>query len=128
MICSRCKEDKAEEFFYLSKTGKRAKTCKSCKSAEYKARYGSLPLEKKQERIRYHREYDHPWCVYKKDICRRCGFTSGYSCQLTVDHIDRDKSNNSESNLQTLCHNCHHLKTHIERTNPLKLKELNLVP
>jgi 5-methylcytosine-specific restriction endonuclease McrA len=31
--------------------------------------------------------------------------------QLDVDHIDGNRSNNELSNIQTLCANCHRLKT-----------------
>jgi hypothetical protein len=47
----------------------------------------------------------------KKDHCERCGFIAEDPCQLDVDHIDADGSNNEPSNLQTLCANCHRLKT-----------------
>jgi 5-methylcytosine-specific restriction endonuclease McrA len=32
---------------------------------------------------------------------------------LDVDHIDGDRFNNDPANLQTLCANCHRLKTHL---------------
>jgi len=35
-------------------------------------------------------------------------------CQLDVDHIDGDSSNNDPSNYMTLCANCHRRKTMIE--------------
>lgn len=47
----------------------------------------------------------------KGDSCTRCGFIPEDLVQLDVDHIDGDRSNNNESNLQTLCANCHRLKT-----------------
>lgn len=47
----------------------------------------------------------------KKDLCERCGFIPEDSCQLDVDHKDGNHDNNSEDNLQTLCANCHRLKT-----------------
>lgn len=40
-----------------------------------------------------------------------CGFVPVLMIQLDVDHIDGDHSNNDPSNLQTLCANCHRLKT-----------------
>ena len=49
----------------------------------------------------------------KKDHCERCGFIAEDPIQLDVDHIDADRSNNSTDNLQTLCANCHRLKTKI---------------
>jgi len=55
--------------------------------------------------------------LHKKDICEICGFIPEHSCQLDVDHIDGDRSNDAESNLQTLCANCHRLKTHIDYIN-----------
>ena len=48
---------------------------------------------------------------YKKDHCERCGFVAEDSVQLDVDHIDNNPSNNDTLNLQTLCANCHRLKT-----------------
>lgn len=53
--------------------------------------------------------------MYKKDYCENCGFIAVNKCQLDVDHIDGDADNNVESNLQTLCSNCHRLKTHTNR-------------
>lgn len=48
---------------------------------------------------------------HKTDCCVMCGFTSEYPCQFDVDHIDGNHKNNEVSNLQTLCANCHRLKT-----------------
>ena len=48
---------------------------------------------------------------FKKDSCELCGFIPEHRCQLDVDHIDGNHSNNEDSNLQTLCANCHRLKT-----------------
>jgi hypothetical protein len=47
----------------------------------------------------------------KEDKCSRCGFVPEDMVQLDVDHIDGDRSNNDYLNLQTLCANCHRLKT-----------------
>lgn len=48
----------------------------------------------------------------KKSYCENCGFIPAHSCQLDVDHIDGNKKNHTKENLQTLCANCHRLKTH----------------
>ena len=48
---------------------------------------------------------------HKKDACELCGFVAKHSAQLDVDHIDGNGANNDLSNLQTLCANCHRLKT-----------------
>lgn len=44
-------------------------------------------------------------------VCQRCGFIAEDICQLDVDHIDGDRTNNAPENLQILCANCHRLKT-----------------
>ena len=48
-------------------------------------------------------------------MCEHCGFLPNHSSQLEVDHIDGNHYNNEFNNLQTLCANCHRLKTHINR-------------
>ena len=50
---------------------------------------------------------------HKKDRCESCGFIPVNSVQLDVDHIDGNNKNNNLDNLQTLCANCHRLKTFI---------------
>ena len=49
--------------------------------------------------------------VHKKAYCESCAFIAIHPCQLDVDHIDGNHFNNDESNLMTLCANCHRLKT-----------------
>ena len=56
-----------------------------------------------------------PWRRFKGSFCERCGFIPEDSCQLDVDHIDGNKKNNDICNLQTLCANCHRLKTKINK-------------
>lgn len=68
------------------------------------------------------------WQVKKKDICEECGTRSdlvkeydedGYLLRikrgknykvLTVHHIDGNIENNEDTNLQTLCRECHDYK------------------
>lgn len=52
---------------------------------------------------------------FKRDHCFRCGFKPKHLCQLDVDHMDNNHRNNHPSNLQTLCANCHRLKTYFSR-------------
>ncbi len=54
-----------------------------------------------------------PYHAYRKDYCEQCDFKPVHISQLDVDHIDGDRFNNDQSNLQTLCANCHRLKTHL---------------
>lgn len=58
-----------------------------------------------------------------EDKCVRCGFVPEHMCQLDVDHIDGDHSNNDKDNLQTLCANCHRLKTFTNKDGPYKLSK-----
>jgi hypothetical protein len=53
--------------------------------------------------------------MHKKDYCETCGFKAIHSVQLDVDHIDGNHANNDVSNLQTLCANCHRLKTQVNK-------------
>jgi hypothetical protein len=50
---------------------------------------------------------------YKKECCETCGFIAENPCQLDVDHVDGNGANHDPANLQTLCANCHRLKTHL---------------
>ena len=55
------------------------------------------------------------YIIFKDLHCTRCGFIPEDPCQLDVDHIDGNHNNNSLDNLQTLCANCHRLKTKLAR-------------
>lgn len=63
------------------------------------------------------RKHDKKFAYRKhlKDACEKCGFIPEHVCQLDIDHIDGNHANNATSNLQTLCANCHRLKTFHER-------------
>lgn len=48
-----------------------------------------------------------------KFICKKCGKGGRYSkIKLEVDHIDGNPFNNADENLQTLCVECHDMKTY----------------
>lgn len=49
--------------------------------------------------------------IYKGKKCEICGFIAIHPTQLDVDHIDGNHKNNNSDNLQTICANCHRLKT-----------------
>ena len=56
-----------------------------------------------------------PYIKYRKNKCENCGFIPLHICQLDVDHIDGNHNNNEINNLQTLCANCHRLKTQLNK-------------
>lgn len=65
----------------------------------------------------------HPYLKYRKEYCENIDHRLGFTCtativwpgQLQVDHIDGNHDNNEPENLQTLCANCHAVKTNIYR-------------
>ena len=127
--CSKCNESKNLDDFYKDGDGKQS-LCKECSkkrvrlwSQKNKTRINVNGLE-----IGHNKNKNKKWRKYLERICRRCGFVPEDACQLTVDHIDRNKKNNVKANLQTLCHNCHNLKTKVELAAPENLLKLNLVP
>ncbi|WP_404997692.1 HNH endonuclease signature motif containing protein, partial [Erwinia amylovora] len=67
--------------------------------------------ERQVLRLRPKKEYRK----HLKESCQRCGFIPLFPCQLDVDHIDNDFTNNTPSNLQTLCANCHRLVTYLRK-------------
>lgn len=52
-----------------------------------------------------------PHKQFKKTRCERCGFLPEHVSQLDVDHKNGNHFDDSPENLQTLCANCHRLKT-----------------
>ena len=58
------------------------------------------------------KEHRKSYRFYKESECKSCGFVALHPCQLDVDHIDGNHKNNDPANLQTLCANCHRLKTY----------------
>lgn len=100
------REDKPKQHKLLLKNpAKRFGICVVC---------GPVRLKKKQHgwscRNKYN-EYRSRHYKNKKPHCEICGFVAEHRSQLDVDHIDGNHDNNESSNLQTLCANCHRLKT-----------------
>ena len=62
--------------------------------------------------------------LYKGGFCCECGFVPIHKCQLDLDHIDGNSFNNSPENHQTLCANCHRLKTHLCEDNKKQVQLL----
>lgn len=69
-------------------------------------RYGNMTFNRECSTCRR-----MPTRVVKKKCCETCGFITEHQCQLDIDHIDGNHKNNDLENLQTLCANCHRLKT-----------------
>ena len=89
--------------------------CKNCKINErqvkkIKGKIYTLKNCRTCDRIKY----EKPYLSFRKDYCEFCGFIPVNMCQLDVDHIDGNHKNNNKNNLQTLCSNCHRLKTFLQ--------------
>jgi len=137
--CRDCSLEKSLDDFYADKGNKdgRQGFCKDCGRIRtrrwYDKRRGgpytrkSSPLISKNGTLLGNNK-NKKYRQWIEDRCRRCGFIPEDPCQLTVDHIDQDKKNCDQKNLQTLCANCHNFKTKIERVSPEKLIILNLKP
>ena len=63
----------------------------------------------------YKRQVNKPYRGYLKDRCEWCDFLPVHAAQLEIDHINGNHHDNRAENLQTLCANCHRLKTLQER-------------
>ena len=95
----------------------RTGTCSVCGHTKIKLRDKKNKLSSRYRcRTVWKRNYNntvYPYSRHKKDFCQGCSFVPVHSSQLDVDHIDGDRWNNDPANLQTLCANCHRLKTHL---------------
>ena len=130
--CIRCNEEKEMAEFYkhpMTKDGLQGR-CKSCFKEDSKFHHKNWVMTAKgRDYVRSKKNLGkRPYLIHREDKCRRCGFVPENNCQLTVDHIDKNRKNNSVGNLQTLCHNCHNLKSWVEIVEPNKLLEKNLIP
>lgn len=103
-ICENCKERPARKV--NASSDKYRKFCRICE----RRMYGGI-----EARRRYRDRTRSPYREHLKESCELCGFIPVNVCQLDIDHIDGNHSNNSLDNLQTLCANCHRLKTFLNR-------------
>ena len=126
----RRNKDKIKERRYINKekykeTTKRWKNVNKGKLKEYARKYRELNREKIREARKEYRK-KHPtknqpfYRKFKKTKCGLCGFIPVQMCQLEVDHIDGNHKNNMITNLQTLCANCHRLKSFLNGEFPFK--------
>jgi hypothetical protein len=95
----------------------RTATCSICGPTKIKLRDKTNPLSSRYRcKAVYKRNiinYQYPYARHKGTECQQCGFIPVHISQLDVDHKDGDRWNNEPHNLQTLCANCHRLKTHL---------------
>ncbi len=99
---------------------KRTATCSVCGDTRIKNRNKKAATPKSRWRCivvhkRNWNKYSYPYIIHKGTECEHCGFVPKIKSQLEVDHIDGNHNNNDPNNLQTLCANCHRLKTHTNR-------------
>lgn len=133
-ICAKCRVEKPVENFFVkrSEKGGRDYNCKPCyKVMRQKRRLARIVHFKKKERAQRKKwRLENPqrcselkkaskirtsYRRFKKNQCESCGFVAIDPCQLDVDHIDGINTNDDPNNLQTLCANCHRLKTKLNR-------------
>jgi 5-methylcytosine-specific restriction endonuclease McrA len=115
-LCIKCKKRLARKNY---KTGGFKRNCDICDRSPEKMIKRRVIANKKSSSGRV-------WKKYRKDYCESpmCQWIGPFaSCMLHVDHIDGDKKNNDPSNYQTLCANCHTLKTMTNGENkPMHLR------
>lgn len=99
--------------------------CSGCHSRRTAARHGLKRISQltaqraSMTETEYKNQY-HPYLKHRRDFCEnrdgrlgyRCRYKIRHSAQLQVDHINGNPRDNSVTNLQTLCANCHVFKTH----------------
>lgn len=110
--CYDCGESKSIDFFVKRKdsTVTHRNMCKECKNKRSRLWRTNNP-ERSKELASIWNIKRKPYRAHKKDFCQSCKFIALDSCQLHVDHIDGNHNNNDINNLQTLCANCHALKS-----------------
>ncbi len=84
-----------------------ARTHKARSRAVTKAKpKGPRPYDKRawRDRIR-------PAQLSREPYCAKCKKDGRIKLATDVDHMDGDATNNDASNLQSLCHECHSVKT-----------------
>lgn len=97
--CLRC-DDRPRRIVRTKKGGVRlGHLCEECK------------VESRAIRLRNTQRFSG----MKSLVCAACGFVAKDRCQMDIDHIDGNRENNADENLQTLCANCHRLKTKMEK-------------
>ena len=111
-LCVDCKKNLAKTTGAPKKDGSRyyQSRCMGCINAKNHGRRRGV-------RKPWQRSAATQYKKYKKSYCEApgCGFVALHPHQLDVDHIDGDHRNHDPANLQTLCANCHRLKTALNK-------------
>lgn len=105
-ICIQCKKNLAKTTGAPKKDGTRyyQKYCMGCINFNNHGKRRGV-------RKPWQRDANTAYKKHKKSCCERCDFIPEHPVQLDVDHIDGNHKNHDVNNLQTLCANCHRLKT-----------------
>jgi len=112
VVCNKCKVTTKRSLMRLYPNGvMKHRICKRCRLSAW---MGYLEAKGSINGQRF-------YFKYKKKFCETCGFI-GDACQLDVDHIDGNHKNNDPINLQTLCANCHRLKTRLNKDGIHRVK------
>lgn len=120
-LCRDCGKSKAKKKDVRNGRQRYKTRCSGCeKRAQGKTepRNPVCPIKRAAARRRENRKREikrKPWLLHRKNHCERCGFVPEHLCQLDVDHIDGNRHNNDPTNYQTLCANCHRLKTQVNQ-------------
>lgn len=108
--CVRCEKN------VQKKVGGQPKYRPLCSSCDDLLRRSPEGKQKDKKKIAENvKALRRPYRKHVKSFCEECGFIPKHMCQLDVDHIDGNHSNNKIESLQTLCANCHRLKTHLNK-------------
>jgi hypothetical protein len=99
MLCKACGINKRRQKELRAGRIRYQATCNSCYRA--KRRNAGKPV---RPTLSYRERY-------LKACCETCSFVPVHLIQLHLDHRDGNSANNKPSNFQTLCANCHALKT-----------------
>lgn len=113
-VCKVCGRNKvATKGWRLLTTGERVRKYKSICNACYSRKRKGLTGPASKRALNPVSKDPSKYARYKGDRCECCGFVAVHPCQLDVDHLDGNGANHDPSNLQTLCANCHRLKTQL---------------